>query len=58
MCIGGHGMSPCHGPRFMGCHGFRSFMTKEEEIEMLQQYKEDLQKEIAGVERRINELMS
>lgn len=50
MCIGGHGIS--------SCHGFRSFMTKEEEIEMLQQYKEDLQKEIAGVERRINELKS
>jgi prefoldin subunit 5 len=38
-----------------GC-GPRSFMTKEEKIEMLKEYKEELEKEAQGVKERIEEL--
>ncbi len=34
----------------------RSFLTKEEKLEMLQEYKEALEKEAKGVEERIKEL--
>jgi len=34
----------------------RSFLTKEEKIEMLKEYKESLEKEAKGVEERIKEL--
>jgi len=34
----------------------RSFLTKEEKIEMLREYKETLEKEAKGVEERIKEL--
>lgn len=34
----------------------RSFLTKEEETESLEEYKKELEKEIKGVERKIQEL--
>ncbi|MBI2543466.1 MAG: DUF5320 domain-containing protein [Candidatus Aenigmarchaeota archaeon] len=39
-----------------GCGSFRGFLTKEEKIEMLKEYKEDLEKEAKGVGERIKEL--
>ena len=39
------------------CNGnYRGFLTKEEKIEMLKDYKESLDKESKGVAERINEL--
>lgn len=44
----------------MGCECYgtegRSFLTKEEKIEMLEEYKETLEKEAKGVAERIKEL--
>jgi hypothetical protein len=37
-------------------YGARSFLTKEERLAVLKEYKEDLEKEVAGVEERIKEL--
>jgi hypothetical protein len=39
-------------------YGARSFLTKEEKLAMLKEYKEDLEKEVEGVEERIKELSS
>lgn len=44
-----------------GCNGWsgdsiRSFLTKEEKIEILKEYKENLEKEAKGVSERIKEL--
>jgi len=39
-----------------GCYGSRGFLTKEEKVEMLEDYKESLEKEAKGVEERIKEL--
>jgi hypothetical protein len=44
-----------------GCYGgwgykARRFLTKEERIDLLKEYKEDLEKEAKGVEERIREL--
>lgn len=39
-----------------GCCGERSFLTKEEKIEMLKEYREELEKEVQGIKERINEL--
>ena len=36
----------------------RSFLTKDERINMLKEYKDDLEKEVMGVEERIKELSS
>ena len=36
--------------------GMRGFLTKEEKIELLNEYKDNLEKEAKGVEERINEL--
>lgn len=45
-----------HGFRmYCGC-GPRGFLTKEEKIKMLQEYKEMLEKEAKGVSERIKEL--
>jgi hypothetical protein len=41
-----------------GYYGERSFLTKEEKITMLKEYKDDLGKEIKGIEERIKELSS
>ncbi|MEK6942371.1 MAG: hypothetical protein AABW85_05945 [archaeon] len=35
---------------------YRSFLTREEKVEMLKEYKENLEKEIAGISERIKEL--
>ncbi|MBI2583057.1 MAG: DUF5320 domain-containing protein [Candidatus Aenigmarchaeota archaeon] len=40
-----------------GCCGSgRGFLTKEEKIEMLKEYKESLEKEAQGVSERIEEM--
>ena len=39
-------------------YGGRSFLTKEEKLALLKEYKEDLEKEVKGVEERIKELSS
>jgi hypothetical protein len=41
---------------YCGCDGGRSFLTKEEKIEMLKDYKDYLEKEAKGVAERIEEL--
>lgn len=38
-----------------GCGG-RGFLTKDEKLEMLKEYKENLEKEAKGVAERIKEL--
>lgn len=40
------------------CYGTqqRSFLTKEEKIEMLKEYKEELEQEAKGVSERIEDL--
>ena len=37
-------------------YGFREFLTKEERIEILKEYKESLENEAKGVSERIKEL--
>lgn len=37
-------------------NGMRNFLTKEERIELLKQYKESLEKETKGVTERIKDL--
>jgi hypothetical protein len=37
-------------------HGMRGFLTKEERIELLKEYKDSLEKEAKGVSERIKEL--
>ncbi len=41
-----------------GCCGgeIRSFLTKQEKLELLKEYKESLEKEIQGITERIKEL--
>ncbi len=39
-----------------GCCGTRGFLTREEKIEMLKEYKQELEKEAKGVAERIKEL--
>jgi len=39
-------------------YGPRTFLTKEEKLTMLEEYKEDLEKEVKGVEERIKDLSS
>lgn len=38
------------------CCGTRGFLTREEKIEMLREYKEELEKEARGVAERIKDL--
>lgn len=38
------------------CSPARGFLTREEKIELLQEYKDDLEKEAKGVAERITEL--
>jgi len=33
--------------------GHRYFLSKEEEIELLEEYKKELEKEMSGVERKL-----
>ena len=37
-------------------HTSRSFLTKNETIQLLKEYHQDLQKEVQGVEEKIKEL--
>lgn len=44
-----------------GCNGIdvgraRSFLTREEKVSMLKEYKDDLEKEIQGISERIKDL--
>ena len=39
-----------------GSYGGRSFLTKEERLAMLKEYKDDLEKEVKEIEERIKEL--
>ena len=39
-----------------GCETGRSFLTKEEKVEMLKEYKQSLEKEAKGVAERIKEI--
>jgi hypothetical protein len=48
----------CSGGGGAWSHSGRSFLTKEEKLAMLREYKEDLEKEVKGVEERIKELSS
>jgi hypothetical protein len=43
----------CYGG---GCQRARSFLTKEERIEMLKEYQDELDKEKQGVAERIKQL--
>jgi len=46
----------CHGMMYSGGHGCRSFLTKDEKIDILNDYKEYLEKEAKGVTERIEQL--
>jgi hypothetical protein len=39
-----------------GTGGMRNFLTKEEKVELLKEYKENLEKEAKGVGERIKDL--
>ncbi|MDE1832875.1 MAG: DUF5320 domain-containing protein [Candidatus Micrarchaeota archaeon] len=42
-----------------GCNcgtGMRNFLTREEKLEILKEYKDNLQQEIKGLEERIKDL--
>jgi len=39
-----------------GHHGWRRFRTEEEKARRLQEYKEELEKELKAVEERLDEL--
>ncbi len=47
--------SSCCGPGYCGPHG-RKYLTKEEKIKKLEEYKETLDTEAKGVDERIKEL--
>lgn len=48
----GHGMCGCGGDY----EEVRNFLTKQEKIEILKEYKESLEKEVKGIDERIKEL--
>lgn len=50
-CFGGKGVKTMDG-----CCGGRSFLTKEEKIEMLEEYRKELESEAQGVAERIKDL--
>jgi len=39
-----------------GCFGMRRFVTSEEQAEILENYKKQLQKELTGVEEKIKQI--
>ena len=45
-----------HGCCESGYSGSRSFLTKEEKIEMLKEYKQALEKEIQGIKENIERM--
>ena len=42
--------------RMYGCCGARSFLTREEKLEMLSDYQKSLESELKGVQERIKEI--
>ena len=50
-----HGDCGCGGGYGYG-NGMRSFLTKDEKIDILKEYKKNLEEEAKGVEERIKEL--
>ena len=44
------------GVNAVGAQKSRSFLTREEKVNLLKEYKNDLEKEVKGVSERINEL--
>jgi hypothetical protein len=51
----------CGCKPFMGCHVHphgRRFLTKEEKIKWLENYADELKKEIAAIDEHIKELQS
>lgn len=51
-CGKSHGSYGCGG----NCECDRKFLTKEEKVEMLKEYKDTLNKELKGVSETIEEL--
>ena len=49
-------MSGCQGDCNCSSEYGRSFLTREEKVEMLREYKEALEKEAKGVSEKIKEL--
>jgi len=50
-------MNECNGNECGGMrYGMRNFLTKEEKLEILKGYKEELEKEAKGVGERIKQL--
>ena len=45
-----------NGVNAVGAQKSRSFLTREEKVDLLKEYKSDLEKEVKGVSERINEL--
>ncbi len=47
----------CNCAGSCGCgSGMRNFLTRDEKLEMLSEYKKSLEQEVEGVEERIQEL--
>jgi hypothetical protein len=44
-----------YGPN-CGCGSARNFLTKEEKLEILKEYKSELESEVKGVDERIKEI--
>jgi hypothetical protein len=44
------------GVNAVGVQKSRSFLTREEKVDLLKEYKNDLEKEVKGVSEKINEL--
>ncbi|MEM2901450.1 MAG: hypothetical protein QXO32_01790 [Candidatus Bathyarchaeia archaeon] len=53
-----HEYAPTHFTRGIGCCGcrFKRFPTPEEEIKLLEDYKERLLSEVTDIEKRIKDL--
>jgi hypothetical protein len=53
-----YGSCGCGSSRGIDVGRVRSFLTREEKVSMLKEYKNDLEKEIQGVTERIKTLES
>ena len=38
------------------CGSFRTFLTREEKIELLNEYRESLEKEVQGIKEKVKDL--
>ena len=59
MCCETNNNESCAGTHHVCCGhmpGHRRFLSREEKIELLEKYRNDLEKEIEGVKQRIEEL--